>query len=360
MNTTAFLPSSVSSPSPASVDPALVAQAGPSSCDRVIAAAAQRLGTAVRRTPCERSPGLSAETGLDVFLKREDLQVTGSFKERGACHALLQLSEEERRAGVIASSAGNHALGLAFHGRRLGVPVTLVMPRNATTAKVTRCRELGAEVVLHGRSFDEANDASVCLAQERGARRVHPFDDSDVIAGQGTLAWEALQDVSSAEAVVVPVGGGGLLAGVTLAVRALLSSARVIAVEPAAATSLRHALKNGGPTATAVRPTLADGLAVAKIGLRPYDIFRHDPPGVVDVTESEISYAMLRLFEAERAIVEGAGASALAAVLAAKTDLKPGAKVVVLVSGGNVDAATFSHALQAGAAQRRPSPARFA
>lgn len=317
-----------------------------------ILAARERLRGVILETPCVASTELGAEAGVRLFLKRDHLQVTGSFKERGAAHALLSMSAAERSRGVVAASAGNHALGLARHGRRMGVNVTLVMPLRAARAKVDRCRALGAEVRLVGSTFDEAGACARELAGARGCRLVHPFDDDAVIAGQGTMALEMLEQVPDLDAVVLPVGGGGLLAGAALALKVRRPDVSIVAVEPAAAPSFQAAWKSARPVTVEVAPTLADGLAVARVGNRAVDLTRGLVDSVVTVTEAEIAWAMLRLFEVERAPVEGAGATALAALLAGKCPSLAGRTVVVPVCGSNVDAGTFAQALHLGLESR--------
>lgn len=318
-----------------------------------IAAARERLCGAIRETPCTESPELGAEAGVRLWLKRDHLQATGSFKERGAANALACLSPAARRRGVVAASAGNHGLGLARHGARLGVPVTLVMPRDAARVKVERCRALGAEVVLEGGSFTEAEAFARELAGRGRRRLVHPFDDPAVMAGQGTLALEVLEQVPELGAIVVPVGGGGLLAGVAVAVKAARPKVRVFAAEAAAAPSFAAAWARRRPVSVPVAPTFADGLAVARVGEATFAAVRGLVDGVVTVSEAEIAWAMLRLFELERTPVEGAGAVALAAVLSGRLARRLGrGPVVVPVCGANVDAATFAAALQLGVAQR--------
>jgi threonine dehydratase len=296
-----------------------------------IVAAGERLRGAVRVTPCVESRQLGADAGVRLFLKRDDLQVTGSFKERGACNALACLPDAERPHGVVAASAGNHALGLAHHGARLGVPVTLVMPRSAARVKIERCRALGAEVVLEGESFEEADAFARNLATRTLQNYVHPFDDARVMAGQGTLALEVLEQVHDIGTVVVPVGGGGLLAGISVAVKSVRPDVRVIAVEPEAASSYAAAWARGRPVRVTVGATFADGLAVAQVGRATFAASCAFVDRVVSVSEGEIALAMLRLFEAERT---------------------PVGAVVVPVCGANVDATTFAAALQCGLAQR--------
>src|SRR5580698_4944656 len=237
-----------------------------------IVAARLRLNGAIARTACVESAALSELTGARIFCKQEHLQRTGSFKERGARNALAQLKPEQAQRGAIAASAGNHALGLAWHGRALGVPVTVVMPRFAPLVKVARCRQFGSTVVLHGDTFDEARSEAGRLAEERDLTYVHPFDDPQVIAGQGTLAFEILEQVPDAEAVLVPVGGGGLLAGVATVFHALKPDLRIIGVEPASAACFAAGLAAEGPVRVATRFTLADGLAVAEAGRNTLEI----------------------------------------------------------------------------------------
>src|ERR1700722_706838 len=222
-----------------------------------IVAARSRIDGAVIRTPCTESAALSELTGAQIFCKQEHLQRTGSFKERGARNALAQLTKEQARRGVIAASAGNHALGLAWHGRSLGVPVTVVMPRFAPLVKVARCRQFGATVVLHGDAFDEARQEANRLAAERELTYIHPFDDPQVIAGQGTLAFEILEQVPDCEAIVVPVGGGGLLAGVATVFQALKPSLHIIGVEPANAACFAAGLAANAPVHVLPKFTLA-------------------------------------------------------------------------------------------------------
>jgi threonine dehydratase len=302
----------------------------------------------VRRTPCDFEAGISASSGMQVFLKRDHLQATGSFKERGAASALTALDATARRRGIVAPSAGNHALGLARHGALLGVPVTLVMPHGAVRVKRDRCRRLGAEVLLAGDSFEQCDQHARRLARDSDRILVHPFDDAAVMAGQGTMGLEIVEQVPSVDAVVVPVGGGGLLAGLAVAIKALKTEVQIVAVEPASAPSYTAACEHGGPVDVPVRPTLADGLAVARIGRRNWSNACSLVDAVVTVTEVEIAAAMLRLFEIDRTAIEGAGATALAAVVSGRLPWLAGRNVVVPVCGANVDASTFADALRAG------------
>jgi len=303
-----------------------------------VIAAQARIGGAIVRTPCERSMGLSELTGSTVWCKREYLQRTGSFKERGARSALSLLPRDEARRGVIAASAGNHALGLAWHGKQLGIPVTVVVPRNATQVKVAKCRQLGAHVVLHGESFDETRAYALELSEEWGLAYLPPFDDVRVIAGQGTLALELLEQVPDFDVVIVPVGGGGLLAGVLTVLRSLRPEVQVIGVEPENAACFTKALQHGGPVKVKTSATLADGLAVAEAGRVTYANAAPWVDDVVTVSEEELGEAIAVLAREEGAVVEGAGAAGLAALLSGKVPSLSGKRVVLPLTGGNIDA----------------------
>jgi threonine dehydratase len=296
-----------------------------------------RIQGRVLRSPCPRSIPLSEVVGAEVFCKLDLLQRTGSFKERGACNALLQLTADQQARGVVAASAGNHALGLAYHGKLLDIPVTVVMPRFAPLVKVATCRRLGARVILEGETFDDARRLAVEIAARDGLERIHGFDDPRVIAGQGTMGLEVLEDVPDADAIIVPTGGAGLLAGVSLVARALRPEIRIIAVETAAAPSFSASLAVGRPTQVPIRPTLADGLAVGRVGDVSFAIAAPLVDRVVTVDEAELSLAVLRLLELEKTVVEGAAASALAAVIGGRCPELVGRKVVLLLCGGNID-----------------------
>jgi len=315
-----------------------------------IQAAAARIAGGVERTPCPRSGPLSDLTGARVFCKLDLLQRTGSFKERGARNALALLDEPRRARGVVAASAGNHALALAYHGRLLGIPVTVVMPRFAPLVKREACRGLGANVILEGESFEAARQQAERLVDRDGLTLVHGFDDADVIAGQGTMALEILEQVPEAEAIIVPVGGAGLLAGVAVAAKALRPSIRIVAAEAAASASLQASLAAGRPVAVEPRPTLADGLAVGKVGAIPFGLASPLLDRVVSVGEEAISLAVLRLAELEKSVVEGAAAVPLAALLDAACDDLRGRSVVLLLCGGNIDMTTLGRVIEHGLA----------
>lgn len=315
-----------------------------------IVAARLRLNGAVIRTPCVESAALSELTGSRIFCKQEHLQRTGSFKERGARNALAQLRPEQRSLGVIAASAGNHALGLAWHGRDLNIPVTVVMPRFAPLVKVARCRRFGATVVLHGDTFDDARTEAARIAAERQLTYVHPFDDPHVIAGQGTLAFEILEQVPDADAVLIPVGGGGLLAGMATVLHALKPDLQIIGVEPAHAACFTSGLAAGKPVRVPTRFTLADGLAVAEAGHHTLAIARPLMSRMVQVGEEALALAMLRLAEMEKSVVEGAGAAGLAALLGDALPDLAGRRVVLLLTGGNIDPLAHSRVIERGLA----------
>jgi len=318
-----------------------------------IRAAHERIRSGIYRSPCPPSIPLSDLTGSEIFCKLDLLQRTGSFKERGARNALLLLDDVQRARGVVAASAGNHALGLAYHGRLLGIPVTVVMPRFAPLVKVATCRRLGATVILEGETFDDARRLAAEIAARDRLNRVHGFDDLRVIAGQGTMALEILEDIPDADAIVVPCGGAGLLAGVVTAAKALRPGIKIIAVEPAAAASFSASLAAGKPVQVAIRPTLADGLAVGKVGETSFPIAAPLVDRVVTVGEESLSLAVLRLLELEKTVVEGAGAASLAGVMqlvAEGCDDLCGRKVVLLLCGGNIDLSILDRVIDHGLA----------
>ena len=316
-----------------------------------------RLRGGVRLTPCKPARMIGQMIGAEVWLKREDLQRTGSFKERGARNALLSLSPEERAQGVIAASAGNHALGLAFHGGALGIKVTVVMPVNAPSVKITRCRGLGANVVLYGSRFEDAQEYALQFAAATGATHLHPFDDVRVIAGQGTIGLELLEQVRNLDTFVVPVGGGGLLAGVATAVKALRPNVRVIAVEPENAAGFLAACLNGSPRSALLAPTLADGLAVSRVGANSFAVAAPLVDDVVTVSEAEIARAIRVLARDEGIVAEGAGAVGVAALLAGKIS---GRSLALPIGGRNIDARLHERIVSGAADVPEPSFARAA
>ena len=312
-----------------------------------IRAAAARIDGRVYRSPCVPSNHLSELVGATTYLKLENLQQTGSFKERGACNRLLQLTGDERARGVICASAGNHAQGLAYHGRQLGVPVTVVMPKWAPLVKVNNCRRHQAQVVLHGETFHEAREKALLLAAENGRVFVPPFDDERIIAGAGTVGLEVIEEVPDVDAVFVPAGGGGLLAGVVTAIKSQKPGVKIYGVESAAAPTVHASLAAGRVELVPTQPTLADGLAVAEMGRTCFDLIRGQVEKIVLVDEARIASAILRLLEVEKTLVEGAGAIALAAAQMVRDEIA-GKKVALILCGGNIDVTVLSRIIDRG------------
>jgi threonine dehydratase len=312
-----------------------------------VEAARRRLRDAVVETPCAYSQTLSELTGARCFVKLENLQMTGSFKERGAANLLLQLTPDERRRGVIAASAGNHGLAVAFHAARLGIPATIVMPEYAPLIKVTNARRYGAEVVLHGSNFDEAYERARVLESERGLVFVHPFDDPRVIAGQGTIGLELLEQLPEVEAVIVPVGGGGLIGGVALAVKSARPDVRVIGAQAAALPAMARSLEARERVRLDAAPTIADGIAVRQVGSLTLELAEAWVDRVVTVDEEELANAVLLLLEIEKTVVEGAGAAPLAALLNRPLGLER-RSVALVLSGGNIDVTMLSRIIERG------------
>ncbi len=313
-----------------------------------IVSARHRIASGVYVSPCVHSLALSTLCGCEIFSKLEFLQSTGSFKERGARNALLLLTPQQRSLGVIAASAGNHALALAYHGHELGIPVTVVMPRFAPLIKRSRCAQLGAQVILEGENIAQAKALADTISAKEGFTYVHGYDGAEVIAGQGTIGLEILDQVELPDAIIVPIGGGGLIAGISLAVKTASPSTQVIGVEAVRTGSFSASLAAGQPTRVDVKPTLADGLAVPQVGARAFDIARRHVDRVVLVEEEHIAQSILRLAELEKGIVEGAGAVPLAAFLAGKLDDLRGKRVVLVLAGGNIDMTVMGRVIEHG------------
>jgi threonine dehydratase len=313
-----------------------------------IEAARRRIAGGIYESPCPESIPLSEVAGCQVYCKLDYLQRTGSFKERGARNALVQLTDRERQRGVISASAGNHALGLAYHGKLLSIAVTVVMPKYAPLIKQSTCRRLGASVVLVGETFREAFDHAHDLARQQGLTYIHGFDDPAIIAGQGTLGLEIIEQVPDLEAVVVPIGGGGLIGGVALAVKSLRPDVQIVGVEAQRAPGFTAALAAGRPVVVPVESTLADGLAVAEVGALALSIAAPRVERVVTVDEESLALAMLRLLELEKSVVEGAGAAPLAACMSGKLPQLAGRRTVLVLSGGNVDPSVLARVIDKG------------
>jgi threonine dehydratase len=307
-----------------------------------VRAAAARIGDAVVRTPTDYSKTLSQITGANIWLKFENLQFTAAYKERGALNKLLQLTEEQKARGVITASAGNHSQGLAYHGTRLGVPVTIVMPRTTPMVKVIQTEQVGGKVVLEGESFDEANEYARSMEKQLGLTFVHPFDEQEVAAGQGTVALEMLEDVPELDMLVVPIGGGGLLSGMGVAARALKPDIGLIGVQPELFPSMYaklggHVMESGGDT-------LAEGIAVKQPGEYTSRVLDGLVDEIVLVSEQALERALALLLQIEKTVVEGAGAAGLAAVLAYPEKFK-GRNVGLVLTGGNIDTRLLANVL---------------
>ena len=313
-----------------------------------IEAARKRIEGAVYYSPCPPSIPLSESTGMEIFCKLDNLQRTGSFKERGARNALSQLPPEQQKRGVISASAGNHAQALAYQGKLLGVPATVIMPKFAPLIKVSNCEKLGATVELYGKDFGEAKERAHEIAKERGLAYIDGYDDPAIIAGQGTMGIEILEQLKDVDAVVVPVGGAGLLAGVSLAVKTLRPKTKIIAVEADTVASFSAAQKEGKPTRIAMHATLADGLAIPQVGANAFEIANSRVDKTVIVSEEQIAVSILRIVELEKGVVEGAAATPLAACLSGQLSELKGSRVVLLLCGGNIDPNVLSRVIERG------------
>jgi threonine dehydratase len=314
------------------------------SLDDVRAAAAALDGNIVQ-TPCLHSRTLSEITGAQIFLKFENHQFTASFKERGALNKLLSLGSEQRARGVIAASAGNHAQGVAYHARRLGIPAVIVMPRYTPGVKVVHTRRHGAEVILHGELFDEAKAHAVELAHARGLIFVHPYDDEKVMAGQGTIALEMLAAQPDLEVLVVPIGGGGIIAGMAVAAKSVNPAIEVFGAQTTRFPSMYCAVRGLAPEFGAT--TIADGIAVKEPGKLTLPLVRELVSEILLVDECDIEQAIVLLLEIEKTVVEGAGAAGLAAVLAHRERFQ-GRKVGLVLCGGNIDPLMLADIIERG------------
>lgn len=309
--------------------------------------ARERLMGVISPTPVVRSSYFSGLLGFECFFKLENLQKTGSFKVRGAYNKISSLSEKERSNGVITASSGNHAQGVAWAAMLLGIKSIVVMPEGTPIVKYMAARGYGAEVVFHGRSFDDSCAYAGLIAGERGLTFIPPFDDELVIAAQGTVGLEIIEAVPDVDAIVVPVGGGGLIAGIASAAKALKRSVMVIGVESEASMSCIESLKAGHPIEAARQPTIADGIAIKRVGGMTFPVIKELVDGVVAVGEESIAEAILKLLERKKLVVEGAGAVPVAAAMEGKLPKSPG-KVVFVLSGGNIDVTALDRVIRAG------------
>jgi threonine dehydratase len=312
---------------------------------RDIEAAAQVIAGHVVRTPCLHSRTLSEITGAQVYLKFENHQFTASFKERGALNKLASLDAAQRRQGVIACSAGNHAQGVAYHAHRLGIPAVIVMPRFTPFVKVEQTQRHGAEVILEGEGFDLAKTHAIEQGERRGLTLVHPYDDAKIIAGQGTCGLEILQEHPGVDTLIVAIGGGGLISGISVAAKAINPAIEVVGVEVERFPSMHHALQ--GTTPTFAASTIAEGIAVKEPGRLTLEIIRRNVSEVLLVDEGDIEQAITLLLEIEKTVVEGAGAAPLAALMAHGERFR-GRRVGLVLGGGNIDPMMLSEIIERG------------
>lgn len=310
--------------------------------------ARQRIGNLVLVTPITYSEKLSAITDCRLYLKLENLQMTGAYKERGAFSKSLRLSEQEKRAGIVTSSAGNHAQAVAYAAKRIGIPATIVMPETTPLSKVQGTQAFGASIVLHGDNYDAAFQRAKELQQQQGYTFVHAFDDPDVIAGQGTIGLELLEQNPYLDIIVVPIGGGGLISGIAVAIKEINPKIRIIGVEAAAMPGMYTSLSAGKVTTISSRSSIAEGIAVATVGSLTFPIVQKYVDDIVTVTEEEIANAILLLLEQEKTLVEGAGSVGFAALCNQKIQGVSGKNVAVIVSGGNIDLNILSKILERG------------
>jgi len=315
-----------------------------------IVAARERIRDSIYLTPCAHSVLLSELTGQEIYLKLENLQMTGAFKERGALNRIATLTPQQAARGVIAASAGNHAQGVAYHATKRGLRAIIVMPVTTPLVKVTATRGFGAEVVLHGANYDEACEEATRLCKAEGMTFIHPFDDPVVMAGQGTIGLELLEQVPQLEAVVVPIGGGGLIGGIACAIKQSNPKIRVIGVQAARLPSMEAAVHAHHPVTIDPATTIADGIAVRRAGDVTFPVVERYVDEIVTVEEDEIASAILVLLEREKTLAEGAGAVALAALLQHRTSLKH-QRTAVIVGGGNIDVTLLARIIERGLVQ---------
>ncbi|KAF2892749.1 hypothetical protein ILUMI_13424 [Ignelater luminosus] len=316
--------------------------------DDVIAAEA-KIKDGIICTPCDKTR-LSEIYGIHLYLKKDFLQYTGNFKERGARYTLLMLDDEKKKKGVVSASLGNHAQAICYHGMLLNIPTTVVMPVVAPIMKISQCKKYNATVVVQGRDMAEAKRIALRLAKNNGLTYVNGYDHPQVIAGQGTIGMEVLAQVPDVDAIIIPCGGGGLIAGVALAAKKLKPSVKIIGVESEKCPGFSQSMKDGKPSKVGVEATLADGLAVPLIGFNSFETAKRYIDRMVVVKEQSIALAILRYVEVEKCVVEGAGACGLAAVIEGQMNEFKGKKVVSILSGGNIDTTILGRCLERGLA----------
>ena len=317
-----------------------------------IQAARRTVRDVIIQTPTLPDERLSAELGARIFLKAENTQRSGSFKIRGAYNKLSRLTHEERERGVIAPSAGNHAQGVALAARLLGIPATIVMPERAPLTKVAATRRLGAEVILFGQAFDDAVAQARAICDERSMTYIHAFDDELIIAGQGTIGLEIVEAIDTPHVMVVPIGGGGMIAGIAIAVKTLVPDARIVGVQASSCAPVIASLKAGEPLLSPTSRTIADGIAVKRPGKLTLPIIRELVDDVVTVTDEEIARGIAHVVQNDRLVVEGAGAAGVAALLSRKIRLHDGENVCVVLGGGNIDSNLLTRVLEQAAVKQ--------
>jgi len=312
-----------------------------------VKAAHERVRQSIYLSPCTISATFSQLTGNSIYLKLDNLQRTGAFKERGALNKLLTLTKQERDQGVIAASAGNHAQGLAYHAGKRGIRAQICIPLTTPLIKVSATKAYGADVVLHGANYDEACEEAIRRGQQQRLTFIHPFDDDAVIAGQGTLGLEMLLQHPEIEAVVVPIGGGGLIGGIACAIKETNPKVQIVGVQTSRLPSMKAAVAEGKPVTIAAAATIADGIAVRRAGDRTLPLVQKYVDQIVTVDEEEIANAILLLLEREKTMAEGAGAAAIAAMVNHKIEIS-GKKIAVLVGGGNIDVTLLARIIERG------------
>ena len=298
-------------------------------------------------TPINKSPFLSKTFNSEIYLKKENLQLTGSFKLRGAFNRIANLDEKSKEKGVVAASAGNHAQGLAFAANHFGIEATIFMPEATPLTKVSGVKSHGGKVVLTGENFDEAYSAAMKLKEEKGCEFIHPFADDDVIAGQGTMAFELLDDVENLKQIIVPIGGGGLISGIAIAIKAINPDIKIIGVVASGAPAMKESYKSQMAIDSKSVKTIADGIAVKNVTPKMLDIIVDHVDDIVEVSDNEIANAILFLLEKEKLVVEGAGAVAVAAIMHEKVEIED-SRVCAVVSGGNIDVTVLSQIIEKG------------
>jgi threonine dehydratase len=310
--------------------------------------ARRRIADQVILTPCTPSEVFGEMFGGRAWFKFENLQRTGSFKDRGALNRILAIPQEDCPRGVVAASAGNHAQGVAFHAGRLGVRATIVMPERTPLIKVSSTERFGAKVVLHGANYDEAMEEALRIQKREGPTLIHPFDDEHIIAGQGTIGLELLEQVPAMDVLVVPIGGGGLISGVSVAIKAARPEVRIVGVEAERLPAALRARQGDHPVTIPVGETIADGIAVRRIGDLTFPLIQHWVDDLVTVREEEIASAVLLLLEREKTVAEPAAAVTLAALLGGRIGDVAGKNVVMILSGGNIDVNLLSRIIDRG------------